>query len=126
MLLFVSLALMKRYAELVLTRHVERDHATARVYKLADAELLTSKGIASGYAAVLVLALYIASGTVKTLYATHQVLWFVCPLLVYWIGYLWLIAHRGEMRQDPIVFALRNRTSRVLILLMLAVALIAI
>ena len=107
-------------------RSVEGDRATARGYQLSDVELLASKGTASGYAAVVVLALYIASGAVKTLYSTHQVLWFVCPLLLYWIGYLWLIAHRGEMVHDPLVFAMRDRTSRILILLMLAAALIAI
>ena len=126
MFLFISLAFIKRYAELVTMRSIEGDHATARSYKLSDAELLASKGTASGYAAVLVLSLYIASGAVKTLYSTHQVLWCVCPLLLYWIGYLWLVAHRGEMYHDPLVFAVRNRTSRVLILLMLAATLIAI
>jgi len=124
--LFVSLAFIKRYTELGTMRTVDGDHATARGYRLSDAELLATKGTASGYAAVLVLALYIASGAVKTLYSTHQVLWFVCPLLVYWIGYLWLVAHRGEMLHDPLVFALRDRTSRILILLMLAATLIAI
>ena len=124
--LFISLAFIKRYTELVLMRSVEGDRATARGYQLSDVELLASKGTASGYAAVVVLALYIASGAVKTLYSTHQVLWFVCPLLLYWIGYLWLVAHRGEMLHDPLVFAMRDRTSRILILLMLAAALIAI
>lgn len=126
MFLFISLAFLKRYAELVIMRGVDGDHATARSYELSDAELLASKGTASGYAAVLMLSLYIASGAVKALYSTHQVLWFVCPLLLYWNGYLWLVAHRGQMSHDPLVFAVRNRTSRILILLMLAAALIAI
>lgn len=126
MFLFISLAFMKRYAELVIMRAVDGDHATARAYRLSDTELLATKGTVSAYACVLVLAIYIAGGAVKTLYSTHQVLWFVCPLLLYWIGYLWLVAHRGEMQQDPMVFALHNRTSRILILLMVAAALIAI
>ncbi len=126
MFLFLSLAFIKRYAELVIMRSVDGDHATARSYELSDAELLVAMGIASGYAAVLVLSLYIASGSVKLLYSTHQVLWLVCPLLLYWIGYLWLVAHRGKMIDDPLVFAMRNQTSRILILLMLAAALIAI
>jgi 4-hydroxybenzoate polyprenyltransferase len=126
MFLFISLALIKRYTELITMRSVDGDHATARGYELSDAELLASKGTASGYAAVVILSLYIASGAVKTLYSTHQVLWFVCPLLLYWIGHLWLVAHRGEMLDDPLVFAMRNRTSLILILLMLATALIAI
>jgi len=126
MFLFISLAFVKRYAELIIMRDVEGDHATARSYELSDAELLAFKGTASGYAAVLVLSLYIASGAVKVHYSTHEVLWLVCPLLLYWIGYLWLVAHRGIMFHDPLVFAVRDRTSRILILLMLAAAAIAI
>jgi 4-hydroxybenzoate polyprenyltransferase len=126
MFLFISLALIKRYAELMVMRTTAGDHATARGYRLSDAELLASKGTASGYAAVLVLALYIASGTVSTPYSRHQLLWLVCPLLLYWVGYLWLIAHRGKMHHDPLAFALRDRTSRVLVLLMLVTVLSAI
>ena len=126
MFLFLSLAFIKRYAELVIMRSVDGDRAKARSYELSDAELLAFKGTASGYAAVLVLSLYIASGSVKVLYSTHQVLWLVCPLLLYWIGYLWLVAHRGKMYHDPLIFAVRDRTSRILVLLMLAAALIAI
>jgi len=126
MFLFLSLAFLKRYAELVIMRGVDGARAKARSYELSDAELLAFSGTASGYAAVLVLSLYIASGAVKVLYSTHQVLWLVCPLLLYWNGYLWLIAHRGQMFHDPLMFAVRNRTSRILILLMLAAALIAI
>lgn len=126
MFLFLSLAFIKRYAELVIMRSVDGDHAKARSYELSDAELLAFTGTASGYAAVLVLSLYIASGSVKVLYSTHEVLWLVCPLLLYWIGYLWMVAHRGKMHHDPLVFAVRDRTSRILMLLMLAAALIAI
>ena len=126
MFLFISLAFIKRYAELMIMRATAGEHATARGYELSDAELLASKGTASGYAAVLVLALYIASGTVNVSYSRHQLIWMLCPLLLYWVGYLWLIAHRGKMHHDPLVFALRDRTSRVLILLMLVTALLAI
>ena len=126
MFLFLSLAFIKRHAELVIMRSVDGEQAKARSYEPSDAELLVSKGTASGYAAVLVLSLYIGSGAVKVLYSTHEVLWLVCPLLLYWISYLWLIAHRGKMYHDPLIFAVRDRTSRILILLMLAAALIAI
>ena len=126
MFLFISLAFIKRYAELTLLRATAGDQATARGYVLSDAELLASNGTASGYVAVLVLALYIASGTPNVEYSRHQLIWLVCPLVLYWVGYLWLIAHRGKMHHDPVVFALRDSTSRVLILLMLVTALIAI
>ena len=126
MFLFTSLAFVKRYAELVVMRSIEGNKATARGYELGDAELLASKGTASGYAAVLVLALYIASGEVRAHYSRHELIWLVCPLMLYWLGYLWLIAHRGKMYHDPLVFALRDRTSRILILLMLVTVLLAI
>ncbi|HVN18962.1 MAG TPA: UbiA family prenyltransferase [Dongiaceae bacterium] len=124
--IFISLAFVKRYAELVVMRGVDGDHARARSYELNDAELLASKGTAAGYAAVVVLALYIASGAVKVLYSRPQVMWCLCPLLLYWIGYVWLIAHRGRMDTDPLVFAVHDRTSRILILLMLAAFLLSI
>lgn len=126
MFLFISLALVKRYAELITMRTVDGERAMARGYELGDAELLASIGTASGYTAVLVLALYIAGGAARMLDWRHQLIWLVCPLLLYWLGYLWLIAHRGRMYHDPLVFALRDRTSRILILLMLAMVLLAI
>jgi hypothetical protein len=70
-------------------------------------------GVASGYLAVLVLALYISSGTAQLLYERYQLIWVLCPLLFYWISYLWLIAHRGQMQDDPLVFAISDRTSRI-------------
>lgn len=122
---FLSLALVKRYSELVIMRTIEGDTAKARSYELSDAELLAAKGTASGYVAVLVLALYITSGAANVLYGRHQLLWFLCPLLLYWIGRAWLIAHRGQMDDDPVVFAMNDRTSRILILLMLLTATVA-
>jgi 4-hydroxybenzoate polyprenyltransferase len=122
MFLFMSLALMKRYTELMTMRTVDGERATARSYQLGDAELLASTGTASGYVAVLVLALYIASDAAQMLYSRHQLMWLVCPLLLYWVGYLWLTAHRGKMHHDPLVFAMRDRRSRILIMLTLAAA----
>jgi 4-hydroxybenzoate polyprenyltransferase len=126
MFLFISLALVKRYTELVMRRSLDGERARARGYVLGDAELLSSTGTASGYAAVLVLALYIASGAGQVLYSRHQLMWIDCPLLLYWVGYLWLTAHRGTMHHDPLVFALRDRRSRSLVLLMLAAAALAL
>jgi 4-hydroxybenzoate polyprenyltransferase len=126
MFLFISLAFIKRYAELMTMRAAVGERATARGYQLSDAELLVSKGTASGYVAVLALALYIASGTINVPFSRHQLLWLVCPLLLYWMGHLWLIAHREKMHHDPLVFAVRDRTSRVLVLLMLTTVFVAL
>ena len=118
--LFFSLALVKRYSELAV------NHVDTRGYECRDEELLASMGIASGYLAILVLALYINTATAHLLYRRYGVLWFLCPLLLYWISHIWLSAHRGKMPDDPVVFATSDRTSRILILLMLAVSMVAL
>lgn len=124
MFLFLSLALVKRYDELVVMRSLDGDHAKARGYVLSDAELLASSGAASSYIAVLVFVLYIRTGAAQ-LYGRHELAWLLCPLLLYWLGHIWLMAHRGRMREDPVIFAVRDHTSRNLILLMILTALVA-
>jgi 4-hydroxybenzoate polyprenyltransferase len=118
--LFFSLALVKRYGELA------ANHVDSRGYECRDEELLASMGIASGYLSILVLALYINTATAHVLYRRYGVLWFLCPLLFYWISHLWLNVHRGNLSDDPIVFATRDRTSRILMLLMLTVSMVAL
>ncbi len=124
--LFFSLAIVKRYSELVIMRKIDGDGATARGYEVDDEELLAAMGIASGYLAVLVLALYINSGTAQALFERYELMWFVCQLLFFWISHIWLIAHRGKMPDDPVAFATRDRTSQILALLMLASTLVAL
>ena len=124
--LFFSLALVKRYGELVIMRTIDGDGAKARGYELGDGELLAAMGTASGYVAVLVLALYINSDKAQVLYGRYELMWFLCPLLLYWISHAWLVAHRGKMPDDPLVFALSDRVSLILGLLMLAVTVLAL
>jgi 4-hydroxybenzoate polyprenyltransferase len=124
--LFFSLALVKRYGELAIMRTIVGVGAKARGYELSDGELLAAMGIASGYLAVLVLALYISSNTAQALYGRYELIWFLCPLLLYWISHLWLMAHRGRTPDDPVVFAISDRVSRILMLLMLATAILAL
>lgn len=111
--LFLSLALVKRYAELEMVRVAHGDTAEVRGYRVIDMELLASLGSGSGYVAVLVLAIYISSGAAELVYARHMLMWLLCPLQLYWISYVWLIAHRGKMRDDPLVFTMRDRPSQV-------------
>jgi len=124
--LFLSLALVKRYGELVVMRIVDGDGAKARSYQLSDAELLASMGTASGYLAVLVLALYLTTDIARALYTRLELLWLLCPLLLYWIGRIWLVAHRGLIHDDPILFVTTDRTCRILVFLMIGTILLAI
>jgi hypothetical protein len=68
----------------------------------------------------------VESDTAPMLYRHYELMWFLCPLLLYWISHIWLIAHRGKMPDDPVIFAFEDWTSRILISLMLAVSVLAI
>jgi len=114
--LFVSLALVKRYGELVTLAIVDGKESRARGYLDTDKELLASMGAASGYVAVLVLAIFISTGAAEIRYARHQLVWLLCPTLLFWISYVWLMAHRGQMYDDPLVFTLRDRVSQIAII----------
>lgn len=111
--LFLSLAFLKRYTE-VRGLDGEADlQARRRGYQREDREWLSSLGSASGYLSVLVLALYINSDQVVALYGRPLLLWLVCPLLLYWIGRMWLLAFRDQIHEDPIVATVRDPTSYV-------------
>lgn len=117
--LFYSLALIKRYAELTHNRDRQGPSAHARGYEAIDLPVVAMSGIASGYLAVLVLAMYLTSGgSHGGPYGHPSFIALTAVLLLYWISYLWLVANRGHMPEDPVLFALRDSRSRVLVLLM--------
>jgi 4-hydroxybenzoate polyprenyltransferase len=117
MFLFLSLALVKRYTELYATVNAGRENARGRGYRASDLAVVSSLGTASGYISVLVLAMYIQDGATTVLYRHPQYIWFACPVMLYWISRTWVIAQRGEMHDDPIVFAAKDRTSMVVVAL---------
>ncbi len=109
--LFLSLAFVKRYAELVLQADAGRDKAHGRGYLTSDAPLVQSLGITSGYASVVVLALYLNSDAVVRLYQSPAIMWCAVPVMLFWVSWIWMKAHRGQMHDDPLLFALRDRAS---------------
>jgi 4-hydroxybenzoate polyprenyltransferase len=111
MFFFVSLAFAKRYSELRRLLHTSTEAAVGRGYLVSDIGLIESAGPASGYIAVLVLALYVDGEQMRLLYQTSWPLWLICPLLMYWIGRIWIYAKRGALSEEPIVFAVRDRVS---------------
>jgi 4-hydroxybenzoate polyprenyltransferase len=124
--LFTSLALVKRCSELGTMERQGDEAVHGRDYRVSDAPLLTAMGIAGGYLAVLVVALYINSDTVTKLYSHPQVLWLLCPILLYWVSRLWLKTARGEMHDDPLVFTAKDRASRFIAVLAALILVIAI
>ena len=109
--LFLSLAFVKRFAELEALRRQQRLGAAGRGYLVEDLPVLQSLGIAAGYLSVLVLALYINSPAIEALYHRPKAVWTLCVLLLYWISRVWMMAQRGHMHDDPVVFALKDRQS---------------
>ncbi|HSA59930.1 MAG TPA: UbiA family prenyltransferase [bacterium] len=114
--IFFSLALLKRYSELAFLSK-EEGSLTGRGYRKGDLDSLAMLGTASGVLSVLVLALYVSSAEVTALYSHPRALWLLCPVMLYWVSRVWLLAHRGEIPDEPIVFALRDRASYVVGLL---------
>lgn len=109
--LFFSLAIVKRLSELLYLSNSTDKPVKARGYLAEDISTLQSLGGAASMAAVLVLALYIDSDAVKILYNSPRHLWLLCPVLLVWLGRVWLVTGRGKMHDDPVVFALKDRLS---------------
>lgn len=110
--LFYGLALLKRAVELRDT-HASTAPVAGRGYVPADLPIVESLGVGSGLVSVLVIAVYVKSPDVVALYRNSQILLFICPVILFWIGRLWVMERRGELHHDPVVFALMDSTSYV-------------
>ncbi|HEY4083317.1 MAG TPA: UbiA family prenyltransferase [Burkholderiaceae bacterium] len=109
--LFLSLAFVKRYAELELQQASGRSKLHGRGYHTDDASLIQTMGITAGQASVLVLALYLNSDAVTKLYKTPELVWGAVPVMLFWVCWMWMQAHRNQMHDDPLVFAVKDRIS---------------
>ncbi|MGF6853347.1 UbiA family prenyltransferase [Paraburkholderia sp. CI3] len=125
-MIFLSLAMVKRYTELDKMQREGKDSAAGRGYLTMDMSIVRSFGTASGYVAVLVLALYMNSTAVTVLYRHPHRLLILFVLLLYWISRVWVVAFRGQMHDDPIVYAIKNRSSLMIIMFCVAAVIFAI
>lgn len=126
MFFFLSLAVLKRYTELDRLQEAGAQLSQSRRgYKAMDMEVLRSVGPMSGYLAVLVFVLYINSDRVVSLYSQPDFLWLIAPLQLYWITRIWILAHRRQVDDDPIVFAVRDPVSYLVGLLVMLLAILA-
>jgi 4-hydroxybenzoate polyprenyltransferase len=107
MFLFLSLAAAKRYVELTGLSEGKRPNS-ARGYLREDYPMIAAFGVNCGCMAVLVLGLYVNSDTFRTLYARAWIFWLLCPLLLYWLIRVWLLAGRRQLHEDPVVFAIKD------------------
>ena len=111
MFIFTSLALIKRYTELAGRIDADLPDPSNRNYRKSDLDIVAALAAAAGFNAVTVFALYISSETVHHLYRYPKALWLICPILMYWLARVLMMAHRRYMDDDPIVFALNDRNS---------------
>jgi 4-hydroxybenzoate polyprenyltransferase len=123
---FFGLACVKRSCELVTMRDRGITTAAGRGYRASDLAVVSMLGTASSIVSVLVLALYINGREVVDQYTLPAALWGLCPAILYWNSRVWLLAHRGELHVDPVVFALKDRQSYVVAVLAAAVLWLAV
>lgn len=126
MFLFLSLAIVKRFAELENLRASNALPKNGRGYMVADLDQLRSFGTASAYAAVVVFAIYITNPDVANLYRHPRLLWLSVPLIILWMNRVWLLASRGELNEDPVAFALTDPISQAIGIGVVILALLAI
>jgi 4-hydroxybenzoate polyprenyltransferase len=126
MFLFLSLAFVKRFAELENLRATGLPPKNGRGYLVADSQQLRAFGTASAYAAVVVFALYINGRDVTRFYHNPGRLWLVAPLMILWLSRVWLLASRGELNEDPVIFAMTDRMSLLIGALVVLIAWLAL
>jgi 4-hydroxybenzoate polyprenyltransferase len=124
--LFLSLAMVKRFSELQNTRARGQTLANGRGYLLVDIEQMRSFGTASAYASVVVFSFYIGAHEVTDLYPHSNRLWLITPLMILWLSRVWLLASRGELNEDPVIFALTDGMSLLIGLGVAAIAALAV
>lgn len=112
---FLSLALVKRYVELQSSVAEENNRIAGRGYRPGDRDIVAQCGVSSAFAAAMVLALYVHSDAVASLYSYPWLIWPLCPIVLYLNIRIWILAYRGEMHDDPVVFIISDWRSQMVI-----------
>lgn len=123
--IFLSLALLKRHSELFNLHREGKEKTRGRGYTTADKGPIGIMGINAAFVSVLIFMLYFNSGNVLDLYASPGWLAGILPLLVFWLGRLWVLAYRGEVNEDPVLYVSKDKVSLIVVALCLALAVLA-
>ena len=123
---FLCLAIVKRCTEILDRMNKGDGNLPGRGYIQRDLPILEAMAAATGYVAIMIFTLYISSPAVLLLYRSPQYLWAICLVLFYWISRILLLAHRGEMHEDPVVYAVTDRQSLICGILLAVIVLMAI
>jgi H+/Cl- antiporter ClcA len=125
MFVFLSLALVKRCAELVTLEQKGVENTRGRDYRVGDLVVLWPLGVGAALSAVVVFGLFISAPETQERYAMPSLLWLAAIGLVYWLARLWIKTSRGEMHDDPMIYAIKDRGSRLTVLAIIIITLIA-
>lgn len=113
MFFFFSLATAKRHAEIVQARDTKGGVLKARGYEVDDWPITLVFGVGAGLGSLSILVLYMVDEAFRVVgYSRPEYLWAINLMVAIWIGRIWLLTHRGQMHDDPVSFALRDRPSR--------------
>ena len=123
--LFFSLGLLKRYVETIVIHENSASLLSGRGYSIDDGNMLMSLGVGSGLVSALVLILYTGSEQVQQFYATPMIMVALTPIMLFWISRMWLMAERGLITSDPVLFALKDTSSYVVVFCFLSIMLIS-
>ena len=123
--MFLSLALVKRCSELVSLDQVGKEATRGRDYRVSDLVVLWPLGVGAALSAVVVFGLFISAPETQVRYATPHLLWLVAIGLIYWLARLWIKTSRGEMHDDPVIYAIKDKGSRTTVLAMVVTMLAA-
>jgi 4-hydroxybenzoate polyprenyltransferase len=108
---FLSLAYIKRYSELLRVSEADQTAIAGRDYSTTDLHQVSLFGTISAFSAVIILMLYLNSTHTAALYHTPQLLWLTCLVMLFWLLRIWTLVIRGQQIEDPIAFALHDKTS---------------
>jgi 4-hydroxybenzoate polyprenyltransferase/phosphoserine phosphatase len=123
--IFMSLALVKRCAELVSLKQQGKNITEGRNYYITDLVVLWPMGIGAAMSAVVIFGLFISAPETKTHYATPDLLWLVAICLIYWLARIWVKTSRGEMDDDPVLYSIKDKNGLVIVFIMVIIILIA-
>jgi 4-hydroxybenzoate polyprenyltransferase len=123
--MFLSLALVKRCAELVSLDQIGKKAVRGRDYRVSDLVVLLPLGVGAALSAVVIFGLFISAPETQVRYATPHLLWLVAIGLIYWLARLWIKTSRGEMHDDPLIYAIKDHGSRITVLAMIGTTLAA-
>ena len=108
---FLALAFIKRYAELHNAKVSNKAKASGRGYLVSDLEYVGNIGLASAFVSIIIFCLYLNEPIIQATFTNYYVALLSLPILTYWLSYLFLKCFRGEMLEDPVVFAIKDNTS---------------